>query len=201
MAPHRGYSSWDRVTGTGRKVPVLDRTPGESKAQARCRARIDSFTSATDDGQTDAAALARDLGARLNYWRSQCSPHGDIEKLNSVAQVTPNRAVIRMGLFWLPFLGFVVIVAVVPALLGFNATMPVLLFFIMPVVMMTFVFCMRPAVRVTRTLAFSLCPDCEYSLKELPDAIELPGDERTGPAVCPECGCPWPLIPPRIPRI
>lgn len=41
------------------------------------------------------------------------------------------------------------------------------------------------------------CPDCGYGLNGVPDAIPA---ERvgagTGPGACPECGAPWPLVPP-----
>lgn len=45
------------------------------------------------------------------------------------------------------------------------------------------------------------CVDCGYTLDHLPSMLSpLDGAAvDTGPARCPECGCPWPLIPPILP--
>jgi hypothetical protein len=42
------------------------------------------------------------------------------------------------------------------------------------------------------------CPDCGYGLRDAEPAIppERLGGILSGPAACPECGSPWPLIPP-----
>ena len=104
-----------------------------------------------------------------------------------------------MGLLCISLLASITIIVFLPRLFGSRVQWPSMVFIIMPFGMMAFGLWIRPSIRIRRTLVFSLCPDCEYSLAELPDAIELPGDERTGPAICPECGCPWPLIPPRPP--
>lgn len=52
-----------------------------------------------------------------------------------------------------------------------------------------------------RTIADRICPDCAYDLSSLPDALpaEALAHIRVGPAHCPECGVPWPLIPPPAP--
>ncbi len=194
---HRGYSSWDRVTGTGRKVPTLDRAPGESKAQARCRARIDAFRSAIDESEAEAAPLARELKKRRKFWHRHFAHNGSRDKLEKLARYSPKRMMLYFGLISISFLASIMVIGFVPALFGSRFQWPVLSFIFMPFGMMAFGLFNSPSFRTRRTLVFSLCPDCEYSLKELPDAIELPGDERTGPIVCPECGCPWPLIPPR----
>ena len=196
---HRGYSSWDRVTGTGRKVPVLEREPGEGKAQARCRARIDAFRSTIDDCETEAAPLARELKMRRDFWRGQFSPHGNLEKMEKQVRRSPNRMVLQMGLYWIPFIVVAALLSFVPVLFGARPFWHFLGFVFMALWMMAFGLCIRPSFRVRRTLVFSLCPDCEYSLGELPDTIEFSNGERTGPAICPECGCPWPLVPPRPP--
>lgn len=48
------------------------------------------------------------------------------------------------------------------------------------------------------TLADATCPDCRYPLREIPSVIDpaTTFDVPIGPERCPECGCPWPLIPP-----
>ncbi|MBX3404318.1 MAG: hypothetical protein KF699_12985 [Phycisphaeraceae bacterium] len=45
------------------------------------------------------------------------------------------------------------------------------------------------------------CLDCGYALDHLPSTIStLEGVAvDTGPERCPECGCPWPLVPPVLP--
>lgn len=52
--------------------------------------------------------------------------------------------------------------------------------------------------RTLRRLDSLSCPDCGYGLRGTPPGV---APERlkglpTGPAACPECGSPWPLIPP-----
>jgi hypothetical protein len=45
-----------------------------------------------------------------------------------------------------------------------------------------------------------LCIDCGYSLGELPAERLVTrdgGSVSVGPERCPECGCPWPMVPPR----
>lgn len=47
----------------------------------------------------------------------------------------------------------------------------------------------------------SACPDCGFPLADVrPAPTALPErSAEVGPAVCPECGCPWPLVPPEFP--
>lgn len=47
--------------------------------------------------------------------------------------------------------------------------------------------------RLTRSLRDRACPDCNYNLAGAPEG--LPGS-LAGPRTCPECGAPWPLVPP-----
>lgn len=51
--------------------------------------------------------------------------------------------------------------------------------------------------RCRKALRTKCCPDCDYSLKELPPAIPSKHLQGliSGPAQCPECGSPWPLVP------
>lgn len=58
----------------------------------------------------------------------------------------------------------------------------------------------RRRARCRKALAARVCPDCSYDLSGLPDEIEpenLEG-QRIGPERCPECGVPWPLLPPPV---
>src|SRR5690606_39549887 len=52
--------------------------------------------------------------------------------------------------------------------------------------------------RTLRRLDSLSCPDCGYSLHSAPNAIDPArlGGLPSGPVACPECGSPWPLIPP-----
>lgn len=51
--------------------------------------------------------------------------------------------------------------------------------------------------RLKRSLRDSVCPDCAYPLGDLPPGLPQPPGSATliGPARCPECGAPWPLVP------
>src|SRR5688572_4178086 len=69
----------------------------------------------------------------------------------------------------------------------------------LPLVLVCFAAATQASV-ASRTLtmwARRTCPSCQYDLSSLPSA--LPGieanDRGTGPAVCPECGLRWPLVP------
>lgn len=46
------------------------------------------------------------------------------------------------------------------------------------------------------------CPHCTYDLEGCPPGIAVEDNYGLdiGPRACPECGCPWPLIPPRTPK-
>ncbi|HVZ94692.1 MAG TPA: hypothetical protein VG797_09300 [Phycisphaerales bacterium] len=58
----------------------------------------------------------------------------------------------------------------------------------------------RRIVTIDRDCADRACPDCGYDLSGTPEG--LPGvaaaGRRAGPARCPECGIPWPFIPPPL---
>jgi hypothetical protein len=56
--------------------------------------------------------------------------------------------------------------------------------------------------RLSSCVANARCPDCSYALKGVPSRV-LGTAELTldlGPKRCPECGSPWPLIPPPPPN-
>jgi hypothetical protein len=50
--------------------------------------------------------------------------------------------------------------------------------------------------RLLRCLREGTCCDCGYALAGTPDGI---AGCPAGPRNCPECGCPWPLVPPPPP--
>lgn len=52
--------------------------------------------------------------------------------------------------------------------------------------------------RTARRFEALACPDCGYGLAGMPSAIapDRLGGFFSGPAACPECGSPWPLVPP-----
>lgn len=54
--------------------------------------------------------------------------------------------------------------------------------------------------RLLASLDHRQCPNCGYDLASNPPAIapELTGGYSAGPARCPECGSPWPLLPPPV---
>jgi hypothetical protein len=47
-----------------------------------------------------------------------------------------------------------------------------------------------------RTLRNRCCPDCGYDLVTVKPAFEPSMLHVIGPRACPECGSPWPLVPP-----
>lgn len=57
--------------------------------------------------------------------------------------------------------------------------------------------------RLTVCAANGRCPDCNYTLKGVPARVLGAGEVRLdlGPKRCPECGSPWPLIPPPAPNV
>lgn len=57
----------------------------------------------------------------------------------------------------------------------------------------------RAKQRARDAAAESACPDCRYSLVNLPSTPSpIQNVVDLGPARCPECGSPWPLIPPAL---
>ena len=175
---------------------MMDREPGESRAHARCRARVELFQRVLDGDNAEASLLPSELRARRNHWRFHFSPNGKLNKLEGYARLSPNRRVLRQELFFLPLMGFIVVMTIVPMLKGNFVSSPGLIFLLVPIAMFPLMLFARWHTRIVRCLVLSLCPDCEYSLGELPDAIEFSNGERTGPERCPECGAPWPLVPP-----
>lgn len=54
---------------------------------------------------------------------------------------------------------------------------------------------------LARAIVDHTCPACEYDLSGLmADEVGGRGLLRIGPANCPECGAPWPLVPPPVPK-
>lgn len=56
--------------------------------------------------------------------------------------------------------------------------------------------------RLREALDRPLCPDCGYNLEGLPESKDRCGRPAPGmgPHCCPECGTPWPMIPPAVPK-
>lgn len=54
--------------------------------------------------------------------------------------------------------------------------------------------------RLDRSAREPVCPDCEYDLSGVPGAFDVKATANVpvGPRRCPECGCPWPLVPPPV---
>jgi hypothetical protein len=194
---HRGYSNWDLQRLAGKYSPIQDRSSGKRGALARCRARVAAVERVLSGCEAEAGLLAAELTARRDYWLHHLSPSCSPQKGAAFASRSANRMVLHALRLMFLFVGFIVAMALGPLLLGYSASLPTLMFLLMPAVAIPFFVRMKPMFRLLRSLIHSVCPDCEYPLAELPDAIELPDGVRTGPAVCPECGCPWPLVPPR----
>lgn len=78
-----------------------------------------------------------------------------------------------------------------------NAVLALLLAIGASVVYVLFLQPDPPFFRAVRAVRNRRCPDCNYDLSGLPDAIEIDG-LSIGPDRCPECGSPWPLVPPPL---
>lgn len=76
-----------------------------------------------------------------------------------------------------------------------------LIFMVTGLILIAWGLSLRPAARNLRRLlqrhAARHCPDCDFDLTSHPPA--LPTAPNLGPAICPECGVPWPLVLPAPP--
>jgi hypothetical protein len=52
--------------------------------------------------------------------------------------------------------------------------------------------------RLRAALVRRECPDCAYPLGQIPPGLasDMLSGLDAGPTACPECGAPWPLLPP-----
>jgi hypothetical protein len=201
------YSLWDTVACLGTK-PTLRRlwsgTPSGVRLQ-RARMRTGRFVRAAASlggefrpSAIQAAALAglaEDYRHRAAQWESQLHPEAD----GRSAQGADQSGCLDGDTLPLGLLNFAEVFWVLPVLLIVLAIVaaPMIPVLLAPPLVFAF---RRRRVRGRLRLALSrrCCPDCGYDLRGLDAALppSMLGGTDVGPDLCPECGSPWPLVPP-----
>jgi hypothetical protein len=166
----------------------------------RCRDRVRDVAAlaAEASGAPSAAAVASDLNRRTTYWLDRFESGVDgvppieirprwIRNILIGALVVFPLAVMMI---WVLSIDHPILLAVIMfAPLGGIAAWPLL----------------QEAGRATQqfTARFRArqCPDCGHDISQIPPAIdpETLHGQWVGPAACPKCGVPWPMVPPPVP--
>jgi hypothetical protein len=205
MTGHDAFTRWDLlpVAYPGLHEGVRGRSAAD--CLLRCVARIEPYELASrairDRGQNDPAVtrllsgLNGDYRARCRTWAAEVGPGPDVPG--------PGFA------FALALLGVVgpltlaAFIAADPRMTPLRGW-PVFLMTAPLVVPLSFVAALGtvrlavPSLTPAQALAQRRCPDCAWRLAEIPPAIDPKaiGGVNTGPAACPRCKRPWPLVPP-----
>jgi hypothetical protein len=181
------YSLWDTLVDLRRpRLAAFGVTPASIR-EKRCELRTALYAQAAASRLVD-ASLAEDLAERRRRWERHLEPEPE----------DPNAPRKRRDWSWLEVFGWGdaigAIAIAVGAILAVGAL--ILLLVWIPLLIIRFI---RRA-RCRKAINHCHCPDCSYDLAGVPDAID-PEDldgQFVGPARCPECGSPWPLLPPPI---
>jgi hypothetical protein len=175
------YCAWDSVELTGKCH--LRATDMEWPARQRQRLQFLEGCGGAPD-----AAVGAEQNERLRYWlprpagkaaasrRAGCTGAGVLVYLGLRAVVGPIFAfLVDHALVFFGILGLLVIIAIPFDLRN------------------------RQRRRAFSALRHDICATCGYDLSG--QAMQPLGDEmvRLGPPACPECGAPWPLVPPPVP--
>jgi hypothetical protein len=182
------YCAWDGVSEPGRVHSKLIDTDWQDRQRRR--------VAFLRGGMEDEAAIAKEMAARIRYWRgSGRSRGGQSSEVSSDPVSIIFRVVLGVVLISLVgrvfFHGFSFLIANPHWLFG---GLGVFLLIGIPIDLKG-----RRRRRVFASLVDDTCPTCGYDLSNL---ASVPiGDEnvRLGPPACPECGAPWPLVPPPAP--
>lgn len=172
-------SPWDELTRNHFKLQ------GHDPQRVRC----DFFETAIRSNGTNWQDVSLELHRRREWWRNEfTSPH-DRRRVRNAVDVA--------------LLGCFIVASFV--LLRMVLSNPLAAFLALPIsavatLMMTAYRC-RLAGRLVRAIRMPQCPACAYDVSALsaipPERID---GQISGPDRCPECGTPWPLIPPPCPR-
>jgi hypothetical protein len=105
----------------------------------------------------------------------------------------PGYTLVFMGVYAVLFLCLVV-------LRPTGYTPPLILFILIAVLVIDLSGIKRLVRRARRALERGECPDCGYELGGTKGFVlsDAAGDLNIGPRRCPECGSPWPLLPPPV---
>lgn len=191
-----GLPAWERLGAEwGALYEPLPGRTGPYDALLSRRERLNP----AEDGY-EAARLARDHAARVDYWRERLG--APLRGTGRDARPMPGR--LRDLDRLLTLAGSVAVVGLVA--MAWRTSWPVAALAAVGVgsTVLALMLATRGAgrPRLGEALQRGLCPDCGYDLAGLPPALPawvLAGAD-VGPAACPECGSPWPRVPPPTPR-
>lgn len=166
----------------------------------RCRDRVRDVA-ALAAGAPDApspAAVASELRQRTTYW---------LEEFDSKRQGIPPvevrprwiRDVVMGALLVFPFAVMVIWITLIdhPVLAAAIMLVPLGSLAAWPLMQEA----RRTTIQFTARFRAHHCPECGHDLSVAPPAIdpEALHGQWVGPASCPGCGVPWPMVPPPVP--
>lgn len=154
-------------------------------AQERCSV----FDTTADPNFINWPDISRELRDRREYWRNEFTSPRYWRRIRNAGDV------FMLGCFVVA--SFVFLRMVFPTPLAAFLALPIAA---VTTLLMSAYRC-RGTGRLVRALRLPQCPACSYdvsALSAIPHA-QLDG-QIIGPDRCPECGTPWPLVPPPVPR-
>lgn len=184
-------SPWDRLPHPNPLgyVPRDNRTPY----------RIEPFEQALIDPKKSRSELGREIRARRMYWLGEL--HGTSRTADVLQFIfgAKARGFSSATILWVVMIFFLTAASVLYAA-QLSALLILLGLCLIPILGWT-MWQDGKRVPVRRALSQLLCPLCSYELtgNDVIPAEQLNG-EHCGPQKCPECGTPWPLIPPSCPK-
>jgi len=142
-----------------------------------------------------AAEAPLDIRKLREFWRGELA-YGPMSRLSLGLRATRLEYRLLQQVFFLAILAPHLLVSLLRSMsLGYSWIFGIVL----PVVLLMALAMWAPVLRTRKRLRATLqsrqCPGCGYDLTALADGTD-PGGGVLGPAVCPECGVRWPLVPP-----
>jgi hypothetical protein len=142
------------------------------------------------------ARLGEDYRHRAAQWESQLHPEAADGRS---ARSDRDSGCLDFAVLPIELLNFAEVFWVLPVLLVVLAVVAAPLVPVLLLPPLVFAFRRRRVRgRLRDALSLRSCPDCGYDLKGHDPALPpgMLGSTDVGPALCPECGSPWPLVPP-----
>lgn len=189
--PPPRYALWDRT-----HRPWGDADPAYGvrtwrNRQWRHEARTADFDAAAD-GRADPAPLAAEYADRVEALRRRAEPFPPSPHRPPTPAPAPRSRLNESLRVLAPQLPLILVFAVVSDWMIALGLIPL-------AVALSLALIGRDRVhRFIHAIDHRRCPDCGYDLTGAPPAIDptrLAGAD-VGPRLCPECGSPWPLLPP-----
>ncbi len=154
--------------------------------------------------EADRRRLAGLIVDRRSYWRSRRAQPPTRSDFDMIFKGTNGGLLTRSGSIDLVVWGVAIaVVSVAPRGWGWPLFVTLLGGAVLWVVMRFWREQTRGgmSLRVWRALSEPACPRCGYDLSGLdPLGTFASHGVATGPDACPECGTPWPLVPPAMPE-